>query len=49
MYCKGNKMLRMGGMDFTTIDETINEITLGNRNNFVKYKFEENLHWFTTA
>jgi hypothetical protein len=36
-------MLRMGGMDFKVIDEAINEITLGNRNGFVKYKFEEKL------
>lgn len=44
MYCKGNKMLRMSGMDFTVIDDVINEITMGNRNNFVKYKFEEKLN-----
>ena len=41
MYCKMKKMLRMGGMDFANIDDTINEITLGNRNGFVKYKFDE--------
>lgn len=45
MYSKGNKMLKVGGMDFTAIDDIINEITLGNRNNFVKYKFEEKLNW----
>lgn len=44
MYCKGNKMLKAGGMDFTAIDDIINEITMGNRNNFVKYKFEEKLN-----
>ena len=38
IYCKGKKMNRVEGMDFTTIDETINEITLGNRNGFVPYK-----------
>lgn len=39
MYCARKKMLRMGGVDFANIDDVINEITLGNRNNFVKYKF----------
>lgn len=43
MYCKMKKVLKMNGMDFTNIDDTINEITLGNRNGFVKYKFEEEL------
>lgn len=38
-------MLRMSGMDFAVIDDVINEITMGNRNNFVKYKFEEKLNW----
>lgn len=41
MYCKMKKSLCMGGMDFASIDDTINEITLGNRNGFNKYKFEE--------
>lgn len=45
MYCKMKKFLKMNGMDFTNIDDTINEITLGNRNGFVKYKFEEELKW----
>lgn len=31
-------------MDFNVIDETINEITLGNRNGFIKYKFAEELN-----
>ncbi len=44
MYCKGNKMLKVGGMNFVAIDDIINEITMGNRNNFVKYKFEEKLN-----
>ena len=43
MYCKMKKFLKMDGMDFTSIDDTINEITLGNRNGFVKYKFDEQL------
>ena len=43
MYCKMKKMLKMNGMDFANIDDTINEITLGNRNGFVKYKFDEQL------
>ena len=42
-------MLKMDGLDFTKIDEVINEITLGNRNNFVKYKFDENLYIFASV
>lgn len=29
----------MGGLDLQAIDDAINEISLGNRNNFVKYTF----------
>lgn len=29
----------MGGLDLQAIDDAINEISLGNRNNFVKYAF----------
>lgn len=39
VYCKGKKIMRMGGMDFGTIEEVINEIALGNRNNFSKLAF----------
>ena len=31
----------MGGLDFTAIDDAIGEISLGNRDNFVKYTFAE--------
>jgi len=31
----------MGGLDIQAIDDAIGEISLGNRNNFVKYSFGE--------
>lgn len=31
----------MGGLDLQAVDEAIGEISLGNRNNFVKYTFAE--------
>ena len=43
MYCKRKQFLKMGGMNINNIDETINEISLGNRYGFNKYKFDEEL------
>jgi protein disulfide-isomerase A6 len=43
MYCKLRKMLRLGSIDFAAIEDTIEEIANGNRNNFVRYSFEEEL------
>jgi hypothetical protein len=41
VYCKQKKLWRMGGLDIQSIDDAIGEISLGNRNNFVKYTFGE--------
>jgi len=41
IYCKQKKLFRVGSLDYTAIEDTVNEIANGNRNNFVKYKFEE--------
>jgi len=41
VYCKQKKLWRMGGLDLQAIDDAINEISMGNRNNFVKYTFGE--------
>jgi len=41
IYCKQKKFWRMGGLDLQAIDDAINEISMGNRNNFVKYTFGE--------
>jgi thiol-disulfide isomerase/thioredoxin len=43
VYCKLKKIYRMGGLSIEEIDNTINEISLGNRNNFVRYNFAENI------
>lgn len=43
IYPKRQQLLKLGGMDFNLIDETINEITLGNRNGFTRYKFTEDI------
>ena len=43
MYCKLKKQYRMEGLDFNTIDYTIGEISLGNRNGFVRYNFVEEI------
>ena len=46
VYYKQKKLWRMGGLDLQAIDEAIGEISMGNRNNFVKYTFgEPNLKW----
>ncbi len=46
IYCKQKKLWKMGGLDWQQIDEAIGEISLGNRNNFVKYTFgEASLKW----
>lgn len=41
VYCKQKKLWKMGGLDIQAIDDAIGEISLGNRNNFVKYSFGE--------
>lgn len=47
VYVKQKKLWNMGGLDFKAIDEAIEEISMGNRNNFVRYTFTEpNLQWF---
>lgn len=45
VYCKLKKIYRMGGLSVEDIDNTINEISLGNRLNFVRYNFVETLNW----
>jgi hypothetical protein len=44
IYCKLKKMYRMGELSIENIDNTINEISLGNRLNFVRYNFVETLN-----
>lgn len=44
MYCKFKKILRMGELSIENIDNTISEISLGNRNNFARYNFQENVN-----
>lgn len=41
VYVKQKKLWNMGGLDFKAIDEAIEEISMGNRNNFVRYTFTE--------
>lgn len=43
IYCKFKKIWRMGELNIANIDNTINEISLGNRNNFSRYNFVENI------
>lgn len=43
IYCKFKKIFRMGELSIENIDNTINEISLGNRNNFARYNFEPNI------
>ena len=45
IYCKLKKIYRMGELNIENIDNTINEISLGNRNNFVRYNFVETVNW----
>jgi len=44
IYCKLKKIYRMGELNIENIDNTINEISLGNRLNFVRYNFAETLN-----
>lgn len=41
IYCKQKKLWRTGEVNFVVIDDAINEISMGNRNNFEKYSFTE--------
>ena len=43
IYCKFKKIWRMEGLSIEDIDNTINEISLGNRNNFSRYNFVEDI------
>jgi len=43
VYCKLKKIWRMGELNIENIDNAINEISLGNRNNFSRYNFEPNI------
>lgn len=43
IYCKFKKIWRMGELNIEDIDNAINEISLGNRNNFSRYNFAENI------
>lgn len=46
IYSKQKKLWRMGGLDLQAINDAIEEISMGNRNNFVKYSFgEPTLKW----
>lgn len=39
VYCKLKKFWSMGELNLQAIEEGINEISLGNRNNFVRATF----------
>ncbi len=41
IYSKLKKIWRMGGLDLQAINDAIEEISMGNRNNFVKISFGE--------
>lgn len=41
IYSKQKKLWRMGGLDLQAVNDAIEEISMGNRNNFVKYTFGE--------
>lgn len=43
VYCKLKKIWHMQGLDLQAIEDGINEISLGNRNNFVRLAFTENI------
>lgn len=43
VYYKLKKVWHMEGLDFQAIEDGINEISLGNRNNFVRLAISENL------
>jgi len=43
MFCKRKQVWHEGGMNLSTVDDTINEISLGNRLGFSKYKFTEEI------
>ena len=43
IYCKFKKIWKMGGLNIADIDNTISEISLGNRNNFSRYSFVESI------
>jgi len=43
VYCKLKKIWRMGELNLQNIEDAINEISLGNRNNFVRLTFSEEL------
>ena len=45
IYCKFKKIWRMGELNAENIDNAINEISLGNRNNFSRYNFDPNVAW----
>ena len=43
IYCKQKKLYKMGGFDVNAVNDSIEEISMGNRNGWVKYKFDEKL------
>jgi hypothetical protein len=43
VYCKLKKIWHMQGLDLQAIEDGINEISLGNRNNFVRLAFTESI------
>jgi len=43
VYSKLKKIWHMQGLDLQAIEDGINEISLGNRNNFVRLAFTENI------
>jgi hypothetical protein len=43
VYCKLKKVWHMEGLDLQAIEDGINEISLGNRNNFVRLAITENI------
>lgn len=42
-YCHRKTYWRLDHLDLAKVEEAVGEVLLGNRNNFVKYKFEEAL------
>lgn len=40
-YCHRRTFWKLDHLDVAKVEEAVGEVLLGNRNNFVKYKFEE--------
>jgi len=40
-YCHRRTFWKLDHLDVSKVEEAVSEVLLGNRNNFVKYKFEE--------